>query len=126
VGTAVGVDSIPHYASVVDSLRGQYRPEMWPILRAAFGSDTAAWWARDPGRMAARLVQKRPALAPKLMIDCGIKDQFLLQNRALKSRLDALGLPAVYHEWPGAHTWDYWRSHAAESAQWLSGLISVP
>jgi S-formylglutathione hydrolase FrmB len=126
VGTAVPPDSIPRYASAVDSLRGQYREAMWPVIRAAFGADTAAWWARDPGRLAMRLLTKRPALAPRLMIDCGNKDQFLLQNRALKSRLDALGWPVVYHEWPGAHTWDYWRTHAAESAQWLSGLISVP
>jgi putative tributyrin esterase len=126
VGTAPPADSMPRYASVIDSLRGQYLAAMWPILRAAFGSDTTGWWARDPGRLAARLLQKRPALAPKLMIDCGNRDQFLLQNRALKSRLDELGWPVVYHEWPGAHTWAYWRSHAAESAQWLSGLISVP
>jgi S-formylglutathione hydrolase FrmB len=36
----------------------------------------------------------------------GIED-----NRAFHAHLQSLGIPHIYHEFPGAHTWDYWDEH---------------
>jgi S-formylglutathione hydrolase FrmB len=126
VGSAPSPDSAPRYASDLDSLRRRYSAQLWADMRPAFGGDTAAWWARDPGRQAARLQRQRPSLLPSLMIDCGTDDPFLQQNRAFKARLDTLGWRVRYSEWNGNHNWDYWRRHAAESASWLATILSRP
>jgi S-formylglutathione hydrolase FrmB len=45
------------------------------------------------------------------------------QNRAFKWRVEQLGLPIVYHEWPGQHEWPYWRAHVGESLHWIGTQI---
>lgn len=107
-----------HYASTVDQLHA-YRPGTWATKALAFGTDTAGWWARDPGRLAERVRRARPSLLPALFADVGTEDQLADENRAFRDHLAALGIPLVYHEWPGAHTWTYWRAHVGESLAWL-------
>ncbi len=46
-------------------------------------------------------------MLPALRIDCGVDDFLLDQNRAFHARLDELGIPHEYAEFPGEHTWDY-------------------
>ena len=60
------------------------------------------------------------------MIDCGTEDPFLAQSRALHAKLDSLQWTVEYAEWPGGHSWDYWRRHAVESLNWLSRQLSTP
>lgn len=43
-----------------------------------------------------------------LIIDCGIEDPFLTQNRKIHSYLLALKVPHEYIERPGGHNWKYW------------------
>jgi len=116
------------WAPSVDSLRTLYRG-YWTTLPLAMGRDTAAWWARDPARLAARLVaearrRERPALLPALFADVGVDDGLLGQNRAFRDAMGALGVPLAYAEWPGAHTWSYWRAHVGESLAWLGGRLT--
>ena len=118
-------DSVPRYATAVDSARLNYGA-LWGTLRLALGKDTAAWYARDPARAATRLAAAHPDLRPRLRIDCGSDDPYLAQNRAFKAALDSLGWPVEYTEWPGSHSWDYWRRHSVESLNWLSHLLSMP
>lgn len=97
---------------------------LWRWMAPPFGRDTIAWTARDPGRMAARLVARGPAARrgapmPALLIDCGVDDPYVDQNRDLHATLTRLKVPHRYHEWPGKHEWVYWRTHAAESASFL-------
>jgi enterochelin esterase-like enzyme len=33
-------------------------------------------------------------------------------------------VPHAYAEWPGAHDWMYWRTHAAESLAWIAQRIA--
>lgn len=110
------------WAPTVDSLRALYRG-YWTTLPLAMGRDTAAWWARDPGRLAARLRQQRPRDLPALFVDVGTEDVLLEQNRAFRATLGALGVPVDYAEWPGAHTWAYWRTHVGESLAWLGARV---
>jgi S-formylglutathione hydrolase FrmB len=110
------------WAPNVDSLRVAYRG-YWTSLPLAMGRDTAGWWARDPARLAARVRRERPALLPALFADVGVDDTLLSQNRAFRDALAGLGVPLAYAEWPGAHTWTYWRAHVGESLAWLAARI---
>jgi len=115
----------PRYAPEVDSATLKYGG-LWLTIRPAFGKDTAGWWARDPSRAAARLQARHPELVPYLMLDCGTDDPYLAQNRAFRAELDSLGWSVAYAEWPGGHSWDYWRRHAPESLAWLSRRLTTP
>lgn len=46
----------------------------------------------------------------KIVLDCGIEDIFIHQNRAMHNRLMELSIPHDYTERPGGHTWDYWKN----------------
>jgi S-formylglutathione hydrolase FrmB len=118
VGSTPDVGSA-RWAPTTDSLRVVYRA-YWTTLPLAMGRDTAAWWARDPGRLAARLHRERPTRLPALFVDVGTDDVLLPQNRAFRDVLAGLGVPLTYAEWPGAHTWTYWRAHVGESLAWLA------
>lgn len=94
----------------------------WTTIPLAFGPDTAGWWARDPGRLAARHAARvaAGAAAPvALFVDVGTEDMLVDQNRAFRDVAAAARLPVTYAEWPGAHTWTYWRAHGPESLAWL-------
>jgi enterochelin esterase-like enzyme len=51
----------------------------------------------------------------RLYFDCGRDDESLVENRQLHDRLDSLGVAHTWNEFPGSHTWDYWRSHLHQS-----------
>ena len=55
------------------------------------------------------VVDTKPALVPALIIDDGVNDIFIAENRLLHQKLLAMSVPHEYTERPGAHTWDYWR-----------------
>lgn len=44
----------------------------------------------------------------RLIIDCGVKDFLIEDNRELHRRLVYENVPHEYTERPGAHTWEYW------------------
>lgn len=92
---------------------------LWPTQRVAFGLDTMGWWSRDPGRLALRAMTLQKGPLPALLIDCGVSDAYIDENRALHATLTTLGVSHQYAEWPGTHNWDYWRIHAAESLSFL-------
>ena len=108
-----------------DSLQAAYGPRLWSQLRLVFGADSAGWFARDPLRRAERLVRTRAFPMPLLYADSGTEDFLLGQNRLFRDGLRALGIELAYAEYPGAHSWDYWRRHAAHSARWLAQQLSV-
>ena len=117
-------DGHPAWASDGAALE-RVRSRAWKTIARAFGHDTAAWWSRDPGRRLERLVARRgTAAVPALFVDVGTEDLLVDQSRAFKWRADQLGLPLVYHEWPGAHEWSYWRAHVGESLTWIAGHIA--
>jgi S-formylglutathione hydrolase FrmB len=113
------------YAPAPDSVRAAYGPRLWATMEPVFGKDTAAWLSRDPARMAERLTRKPDTEWPALFADCGVEDSFLGQNRFFRRRMMQLGVPLEYAEWPGGHTWDYWRHHSAESVRWLALRLSM-
>jgi S-formylglutathione hydrolase FrmB len=112
------------FATSVDTL---ISTRIGRMMAPVFGRDTIGWWARDPARLAARALERRrrggPPL-PALFVDVGVSDGLVDQNRAFHAALTTLGVPHAYAEWPGAHTWDYWRVHAAESLAWLGTTMT--
>jgi S-formylglutathione hydrolase FrmB len=52
---------------------------------------------------------------PQLLVDCGVDDFLIEDNRALSAAWNALGIPHQYREFPGAHSWDYWNEHVREA-----------
>jgi S-formylglutathione hydrolase FrmB len=116
VDTAAGTVT---YAPHPDTLRTT-SPGTWPLLAAVFGRDARDWRARDPVGRIARMNARERGRLPALYADVGTEDRLLLNNRALRTELARLGVALAYHEYPGAHTWPYWRAHVAQSLIWLS------
>jgi S-formylglutathione hydrolase FrmB len=114
------------YASAIGA--ADFTGRLAPSMLLAFGRDTIGWWARDPGRMARRLADRRGGGAPMpaLFVDVGRDDPYVDQSRAFHATLQSLGVSHEYAEWPGAHTWDYWRTHARESLAWMAARIASP
>lgn len=52
-----------------------------------------------------------------IYIDCGEDDSSIGDNRALHARLDSLGVPHTYAEFPRGHDWTYWRTHLVQSLE---------
>lgn len=90
-----------------------------------FGTDTIGWYARDPGRLATRLVTAGTSV-PSIWVDCGVSDVFLDQNRAFVATLRSLGLSYRYHEPAGGHDWNYWRAQLPHSLTWLLAQVAGP
>ena len=117
-GTAV---RLPEFRAAARSL--------WPSQRIAFGTDSIAWWARDPATLAARLAARAAAgqaTVPALRMDCGVDDPWIAHNRSFRDALRQLGVTHEYVEAPGAHTWSYWRAHAVESLRFLLSHVAAP
>lgn len=57
------------------------------------------------------VVEKKPADTLAVMIDCGVNDFFLSENRELHAVLLRLKFPHDYVERPGQHDWAYWRGN---------------
>jgi S-formylglutathione hydrolase FrmB len=50
-----------------------------------------------------------------IYFDVGLKDESLADNREFHHLLDSLGVEHTYREFPGSHTWSYWRQHLRQS-----------
>jgi putative tributyrin esterase len=61
---------------------------------------------------------------PPLRFDCGTEDQLIEYNRTLHRDLTAAGIPHKYEEFPGAHTWEYWHEHLADSLRFFARQLS--
>lgn len=96
-----------------------------PILRPIFGADSASWLARDPAQMAARVAAFGKPM-PALFVDAGTDDAYTPESRAFRDAMAAQRIPLTYREWPGGHTWDYWRAHVGESLAWIAARIGRP
>lgn len=49
-----------------------------------------------------------------IYLDCGVADESIVENRAFHQLLLRFGIPHAYREFPGTHTWGYWRQHLAD------------
>lgn len=68
---------------------------------------------------AAYWLETNRAKLPPVRFDCGKEDVLIEANRALHQRLDAAGIPHIYEEFDGAHTWDYWQRHLEDTLRFF-------
>ena len=60
---------------------------------------------------------------PPLRFDCGADDLLVEHNRRLHQELDRAGMAHVYEEFPGAHSWQYWQEHLADSLRFFGRIV---
>lgn len=96
---------------------GDYRPRRGFGTGAIFGPQPGAdsiEAANSPEVYLARVVET--ARHQRIYFDCGTSDNDGLEgSRGLDSVMTALGVPHEYREYPGSHTWAYWRKYVRES-----------
>ncbi|HEY1049910.1 MAG TPA: alpha/beta hydrolase-fold protein [Prosthecobacter sp.] len=65
---------------------------------------------------------------PHLRFDCGLQDDLVGHSRELHRDLLAAGIPHVYEEFPGGHTWEYWQEHLADTLRFFAAslLLKAP
>ena len=54
------------------------------------------------------IIEKSPKDSLAIIIDCGINDQFYVDNKKLHEKMIRLKIDHDYIERPGGHTWTYW------------------
>jgi S-formylglutathione hydrolase FrmB len=69
--------------------------------------------ALSPARYVSSLRDR--AQRVEIYFDVGLSDDVLEDNRAFHRLLDSLQVRHTYHEFPGSHTWSYWREHLRQS-----------
>lgn len=102
----------------------------WISRKRAFGHDLAAWRSRDPASRLRKLLAECPPPAPTsplpaLFMDVGKDDGLADETRVFHAELTRLGIPHEYAEWPGTHSWDYWRAHVGQSLAWIASRIAT-
>ena len=65
-------------------------------------------------------MHKHQATLPPIRFDCGTEDDLIEANRTLHRQLTEMNIPHEYAEHPGAHSWEYWNKHLAETLQFFS------
>jgi len=103
---------------------GQYVIARDVGMGAVFGPEpgaTALREANSPTLYADRIAARLRHLV--IYFDCGTHDGEVEDNRALNRKLEELGVPHTYREFPGHHGWTYWRTHLRDSlVACLSGM----
>ncbi len=88
--------------------------ERWKLndTLSPFDDNPAFWEAHSVYHLVDRFVNADVAL----LFDTGIADQTgaVEDNRQVHERLTNRAIVHAYHEFPGAHTWNYWAEHIPE------------
>lgn len=100
-----------------EKVREDIRPE-FPLI---FGEDPAG----GDNCLFGLAERADPGILPDIRIDCGIDDGLLEDNRALREHLDSLEIVHEYHEFPGAHTWDYWDLRVREAIDFHRRALDI-
>lgn len=62
---------------------------------------------------------------PQLQLDCGRADFLLKDSREYHRSLQKAGIPHEYHEYAGAHDWDYWDRHVQDALKFHGSHLGV-
>ncbi len=58
---------------------------------------------------------KKEGTLPKMLIDCGVDDFLIAENRDVNAKWKKLRIPHTYKEFPGEHNWAYWSEHVRDA-----------
>ncbi len=99
--------SIASHSGVLDLKMNEAKGFGWEF-NAIFGEKLSA--ENDCMALAAR-----PTVKPAIYFDCGVDDFLIENNRIFHKELLKLKIEHTYHEYPGAHEWDFWDTHVQEA-----------
>jgi putative tributyrin esterase len=81
-------------------------PDLKESTDHAFGPTGSA--ARASNNIVSLLAEADPANIPYVFLECGSQDPLLPSNRKFVEDLSAKKVSYEYHEYPGAHSWEFW------------------
>ncbi len=86
---------------------GPARPDLDRVFGHAernipFRKEQSVYW------LAETALCRPPADRPALLLDCGLSDPLLTENRRFSDHLNYIGFTHDYREWRGHHSWPYW------------------
>lgn len=77
----------------------------------------------DEPMSAFECLRKNAHCLPPVRFDCGQEDVLLEHSRLLHHQLQHAGIPHVYEEFAGGHTWDYWHEHLADTLRFFAKTL---
>jgi S-formylglutathione hydrolase FrmB len=87
--------------------------------------DIACYRQDDPeAESVLALLLRNRADLPPVRFDCGADDLLIEHNRTLHRELDRHGVPHLYCEYPGGHTWPYWAEHIVDTLRFFDTHLS--
>lgn len=105
-------------------LSGDYRLEKDLTSGGIFGAEPGASALRSEYSPLVYLPRVAPAVKEcTIYFDCGVSDGSIGENRELDKLMTELGVPHVYHEFPGSHYWGYWRTHVRDALKVLTAKM---
>lgn len=103
-----GLSSITHFVQL-----GLFVADFSTLQAVALEQDGVFDW-----------LQKNRESLPPFRFDCGAEDILIEHNRQLHQDLVALGIPHLYEEFPGAHSWEYWETHIAKTLLFFNTCLN--
>lgn len=94
-----GLSSITHFEQIE-----QFVSDFEQLKKDAVEQDGVLDW----------MLKNRAALPP-FRFDCGREDVLIEPNRQLHAELKQKGIPHLYEEFAGGHSWEYWEEHLRET-----------
>jgi len=94
-----GLSSITHFNQI-----GEFVSNFEQLKYDASEQDGVLEW----------ILKNRETILP-FRFDCGTDDVLIEHNRQLHQELKNKGIPHIYEEFSGGHTWEYWTEHLTET-----------
>jgi len=114
----------PRTFGACGALSGDFRLEPDFSSGHIFGSDPEASRLRAEYSPLEYLPRVADSLKESsIYFDCGSDDESIDQNREFDRRLSQYSVPHVFHEFPGSHTWGYWRNHLHDALRTVTAKM---
>jgi enterochelin esterase-like enzyme len=117
----------PDVFGACGSLSGEFRLEKEAGMGGAIGPEPGATRLLEensPALYASRMAARLRGLV--IYFDCGVSDDPIGDNRDFHALLLRLGVPHTYREFPGSHSWGYWRTHLRDALVTVTSRMSRP
>ncbi|MCW5557599.1 MAG: alpha/beta fold hydrolase [Verrucomicrobiae bacterium] len=82
--------------------------------------DCSGWSSLPEDRSVLAAMRRSKGRLPAIRFDCGTEDPWITANRELHRAMELEGIPHVYEEFPGGHTWDYWERHLPDTLRFFA------
>lgn len=99
-----GLSSITHFNQI-----GEFVSDFEQLKQDALEQDGVLEW-----------VLRNNEIIPPFRFDCGTDDILIEYNRQLHNELNNHGIPHIYEEFSGGHTWEYWTEHLTETLMFFN------